>query len=578
MTVASLQNELEARLASAFQAAGVPVDLSPLVRPAYRLGAGDFQANGVMAAAGKMRVDSKQLAASVLAHLQVQDLAEEPSISGPGFINIRLRNDYLGEFLEAWLPSLLTSQINAAGAERIVVDLSSPNLAKEMHVGHLRSTIIGDAIARVLGHLGHHVIRQNHVGDWGTQFGMLIAYMQRFGNAVDTELTDLEKFYQAARHQFDTDTNFADQARHAVVALQQGDPDCLRLWHQFTRRSMAHCQAVYERLGVALSAADTRGESAYNDDLAGIVEACESAGLVVESEGAKCIFFDDIKGFNDEPLPLIIQKSDGAYLYATTDLAAIRYRTEVLQVDRVLYFVDARQSLHFRQVLQAAAQAGFSRPNMTLQHLPFGTVMGADGKPLKTRDGGVIKLNDLLNEAERRAKALVHANNPKLSADQCSTIACVVGIGAVKYADLSRNPSQDYKFDWDSILSFEGNTGPYIQYAYTRILSIFRQAGLAITDTLPPMKSLDEPPERALAIHLGCFGVALEEVAAKSQPHGLCSYLFELAARFSTFYEHCPVLKTEQPTRDNRLRLCQLTAHTLHVGLDLLGIQTTERM
>lgn len=573
-----LRTRLGIRISQAMAAAGVPEVSPALVHTANRFADGDFQADGILAAAGRMKTPAKQLAADVLLHLDVKDMAETVTVGGPGFLNIRLRNDCLCASLEAELPALLSGQAGFPAAERIVVDLSSPNLAKEMHIGHLRSTVIGDAVARILAHAGHHVIRQNHVGDWGTQFGMLIAYMLEQGMQADSKLADLEAFYQAARGKFDSDAGFAQKARQAVVALQAHDPVCLALWRQFTEHSMAHCQALYRRLSVALEPADVRGESAYNDMLPDIIATCEAAGILSESDGAKCIFLDAIKGKDGKPLPLIVQKSDGGYLYATTDLAAIRYRSKSLKADRVLYFVDARQTLHFRQVLAVAEQAALTHSGMALQHLPFGMILGKNNRPLKTREGGVVKLSALLDEAVQRAKSLVIKNNPELPEDTADDIAAIVGVGAIKYADLSRNPAQDYVFDWDIILSFEGNTGPYLQYAYTRIIGIFRRSELSFQAQLPALASLDSQHERALALHLIGFSSALGEVAHRYQPNLLCTYLHELASKFSGFYEHCPVLKAQAATRNNRLRLCQMTGEVLAIGLSLLGIGVTEYM
>lgn len=573
-----LLERLGIRISQAMAAAGVPEASPALVRTANRFSDGDFQADGILAAAGRMKTPVKQLAADVLRHLDVKDMAETVTVGGPGFLNIRLRNDCLCACLEAELPALLSGRACSSAAERIVVDLSSPNLAKEMHIGHLRSTVIGDAVARILAHVGHQVIRQNHVGDWGTQFGMLIAYMLEQGLQAESKLVDLEAFYRAAREKFDSDADFAQQARQAVVALQAREASCLALWKQFTEHSLAHCQVLYKRLGVALELTDVRGESAYNDMLPGIIAACEAAGILSESGGAKCIFLDEIKGKDGKPLPLIVQKSDGGYLYATTDLAAIRYRSDSLKADRVLYFVDARQKLHFRQVLAVAEQAALTHSGMTLKHLPFGMVLGKNNKPFKTREGGVVKLSDLLDEAMQRAKALVSQNNPELPENAADDIAAIVGVGAIKYADLSRNPAQDYVFDWDVILSFEGNTGPYLQYAYTRIIGIFRRSRLPFQTQLPALSTLDSQHERALALHLIGFGPALNGAAHKYQPNLLCTYLHELASRFSRFYEHCPVLKAHVATRNNRLRLCQMTGETLATGLSLLGIAVTEHM
>ena len=464
-------------------------------------------------------------------------------------------------------------------AQRVVVDLSSPNLAKEMHVGHLRSTIIGDAVARVLEFLGHDVIRQNHVGDWGTQFGMLLAYLQENPSAKKTQLADLEEFYRQAKQRFDESSEFADYARSLVVKLQAGDPECLRLWQQFNDVSLSHCQELYDRLGVKLGMQDVRGESSYNDDLADIIEQLRKQDLLTEDAGAQCVFLDEFKNKEDKPLPLIVQKADGGYLYSTTDLASMRYRSQTLKADRALYFVDQRQELHFAMTFAVARKAGFVSPDMQLEHMGFGTMNGPDGRPFKTRDGGTVKLIDLLNEAELRAYTLVKEKNPELDESELKKIAHTVGIGAVKYADLSKHRSSDYSFDFDQMLSFEGNTAPYLLYAYTRVASVFRRTDFTMDDVLPGSISLNSEPEQVLAASLQRFTEVLYSIADKGTPHTLCTYLYELAGQFSSFYENCPILSAEdESTRQSRLRLAALTGRTLKQGLELLGLQTLERM
>lgn len=575
----NIRQHLEQRVSQALAAAGAPGPA--LIQYAARPEFGDYQANGVMAAAKAARTNPRQLAQAVLEHLDLSDLANTVEIAGPGFINIRLRDD--------WLALRLANAINErhlgiADSERpqtVVVDYSGPNLAKEMHVGHLRSTIIGDAVVRVLEFLGHKVIRQNHVGDWGTQFGMLIAYMVRLeeaGNAdLSTQLADLEVFYQNAKRLYDDDPAFAATARDYVVRLQSGDPDCLALWRTFIDESMRHCEEVYQRLGVLLTQADVKPESAYNDDLPVLIDALQAQGLLTESDGAGCVFLPEFTGKDDQPLPVIVQKSDGGYLYATTDLAAIRYRVDQLHADRILYFVDARQSLHLRQVFAVARAAGWASDAISLEHLPFGTMMGADGKPFKTRTGGTVKLIDLLDEAEERAFRLVSEKNPDLPEEQRRDIANAVGIGAVKYADLSKNRTSDYIFNWDNMLSFEGNTAPYMQYAYTRVRSIFRRGELE-GGTSQGQIVLQEPAERLLALKLAQLEEVLLTVATDCTPHVLCGYLYDLAGAFMSFYEACPVLKAEGTTRDSRLALCGLTATTMAAGLNLLGIRVVEQM
>jgi arginyl-tRNA synthetase len=575
----NIRQQLEHRISQALAAAGAPGPA--LVQFAARPEFGDYQANGVMAAAKAAKTNPRQLAQTVLQHLDLSDLAEPPEIAGPGFINIRLRNDWLAQQLSGSFKDDHLGVSRVADPQTVVVDYSGPNLAKEMHVGHLRSTIIGDAVVRVLEFLGHKVVRQNHVGDWGTQFGMLIAYMVRLrassSTDLSTQLADLESFYRDAKRLYDEDPDFAASARDYVVRLQSGDPECRSLWQTFIDESLRHCEEVYQRLSVTLGRDDVKPESAYNDDLPRLVAELRNKGLLTESEGAQCVFLPEFTGKDDRPLPVIVQKSDGGYLYATTDLAAIRYRVGALHADRVLYFVDARQSLHLRQVFAVARAAGWAPEHVSLEHLPFGTMMGEDGKPFKTRTGGTVKLIELLDEAELRAFRLVSEKSPELAEQRRQEIAGAVGIGAVKYSDLSKNRTSDYVFNWDSMLSLDGNTAPYMQYAYTRIRSIFRrgeQEGIAAQGEIV----LQNAAERTLALKLSQFEEALGSVAAECVPHVLCGYLYDLAGAFMSFYEACPVLKAEEPLRGSRLALCGLTAATIKTGLNLLGIKVMEQM
>jgi arginyl-tRNA synthetase len=567
----NLKTLLDQRVRAAMIAAGV-ADASAVITPAARPEFGDYQANGVMQAAKRLRRNPRELAAAVVAKLDLIGIADAVDVAGPGFINIRLSDALLADAVNPARP-LLTPVV---APKTMVVDYSSPNLAKEMHVGHLRSTIIGDAMARVLAAAGHRVIRQNHVGDWGTQFGMLLAYLEETGSTSEL-LTDLERFYQAAKQRFDADPAFAERARARVVALQSGEPHTNAQWQQFIDISLSHCEAVYRRLGVALTRADVRAESAYKDELAGIVEALDHAGLLTTSDGARCVFLDEFKAKDGSLLPVIVQKSDGGYLYSTTDLAAIRYRSNVLGADRVLYFVDARQVLHFRQIFAVARRAGFAQPRTSLEHHPFGVMLGKDGRPFRSRDGGVVKLAELLDEAQQRAYALVSDKNPALSEEERRDIARVVGIGAVKYADLSKHRTSDYVFDWDTMLAFDGNTAPYLQYAYTRIVSLF-QRGQVWAEQLEGELTVGAPAERALALALARFQEIVDDVAEGALPHYLCGYLYELAARYMQFYEQCPVLNAEPATRASRLLLCRRVAETMKYGLALLGIGTVERM
>ena len=571
---------LDQRMRAALTAVGAPEDTPALIQTAARPEFGDYQANGVMPAAKALRSKPRDLAQKVVDAIQLDDLADNVSIAGPGFINITFSNTWLNQQLNAAASDARLGVVPTDEPLTIVSDYSSPNLAKEMHVGHLRSTIIGDAVVRVLEFIGHRVIRQNHVGDWGTQFGMLIAYVEQLqsaGEQLSMALSDLEGFYRAAKKRFDEDEGFADTARAYVVKLQQGDEHCLKLWEQFIETSLGYCERVYERLGVTLKREHVKPESAYNDALAGIIEALRNQNLLKESDGAQCVFLDEFKGKNDDPLPLIVQKSDGGYLYATTDLAAARYRHHTLNADRVDYFVDARQSLHLKQVFAVARAAGFVDERCTLQHLAFGMMMGDNGKPFKTREGGTVRLTDLLDEAEQRALAIIKEKSAKLDETQKQAVAHAVGVGAVKYADLAKNRTGDYIFNWDTMLALEGNTAPYMLYAYARIASIFRNgeaAGISVTGEI----NVEHPSERNLALRLLRFEDSIDTVAQECTPHVLCAYLYDLAGAFMQFYEACPVLKAEPETQQSRLRLCQLTANTLKQGLELLGIKTVEKM
>jgi arginyl-tRNA synthetase len=539
---------------------------------------GDFASNIAMMLAKPAGMKPRDLAQKLIDTLPSDASVSKVEIAGPGFLNFFQNGAALAQRLDTALADAHLSVSKAGAAQRVVVDLSSPNLAKEMHVGHLRSTIIGDAVARVLEFLGDEVIRQNHVGDWGTQFGMLLAYLEENPDAAETELSDLEQFYRAAKQRFDESAEFAEHARALVVKLQAGDPECLRLWTRFNEISLSHCQKVYDRLNVKLTPADVKGESAYNDQLADIVASLQAQGLLTESNGAQCVFLDEFKNAEGNPLPVIVQKAGGGYLYATTDLASMRYRSQELGADRALYFVDQRQALHFQMAFEVARRAGFVSSNMQLEHMGFGTMNGADGRPFKTRDGGTVKLVDLLDEAELRAYDLVKGKNPELDETELRLIARAVGIGAVKYADLSKHRTSDYSFNFEQMLSFEGNTAPYLLYAYTRVASVFRKLGTGM-DSLPGSIQLAADQEQALGAKLAQFGEVLNGVGEKGVPHLLCSYLYDLAGLFSSFYEHCPILSAEDETvKQSRLRLAALTGKTLKQGLELLGLETLERM
>lgn len=571
-----LHQLVAAEVEQAFSANGL-TDQPIILQPAKNRDFGDYQINGVMGAAKKTRQNPRELAQKVADALQQNPLIATAEVAGPGFINLKLRPEKLAQYIKTSLQDEHLGIARNSKPQTIVIDYSSPNLAKEMHVGHLRSSIIGDSLNRVLTFLGHKVIAQNHVGDWGTQFGMLVAYLieQQQNGRADLELADLEQFYRNAKVRFDEDKNFADTARDYVVKLQSGDASVLALWQQFVQTSLQHAQAVYKKLGLKLLPADVTGESFYNDQLQSTVNELLAKGIAVDSDGTKVVFLDEFKNQDNEPAAFIIQKKDGGFLYASTDLACLRYRINTLHGNRLLYVVDARQSLHFDELFTVARKAGWLPETVHAEHVPFGTMMGKDGKPFKTRSGDTVKLMDLLNEAVTRASALVASKNPELSADEIAHIGEVVGIGAVKYADLSKNRTSDYIFDWDSMLSFEGNTAPYLQYAYTRVQSVFRKAGTwdnnaAIT--------LNEAMEQQLAVELLKFEDVLDSVANTSYPHYLAAYLYQIATLFSRFYEACPILKADEATRNSRLQLTSLTGKTLQQGLALLGIDTLETM
>ncbi len=576
----TIRQLIQHALASLVEDGTLPAGLSPdiQVETTKDRSHGDYASNIAMMLAKPSGMKPRDLATKLVAALPANPQVAKVEIAGPGFLNFFQDQAWLAASLDAALGDDHLGVRKAGPAQRVAIDMSSPNLAKEMHVGHLRSTIIGDAVARVLEFLGDTVIRQNHVGDWGTQFGMLLAYLEEQPVDAQAELHDLEVFYRAAKKRFDESAEFADRARELVVKLQAGDAECLRLWTRFNEISLSHCQKVYDQLGVKLTMADVKGESAYNDDLANVVDELKAKGLLTEDDGALCVFLDEFKNAEGNPLPVIVQKAGGGYLYATTDLAAMRYRNKVLHCDRVLYFVDQRQALHFQQVFEVARRAGFVPAGMDLEHMGFGTMNGADGKPFKTRDGGTVKLIDLLDEAEERAYTLVKAKNPELGEDELRHIAHAVGIGAVKYADLSKHRTSDYSFNFEQMLSFEGNTAPYLLYAYTRVASIFRKLGKGY-DEVGGKIVLEAPQEQALAAQLAQFGDLLNNVALKGVPHILCAYLYELAGLFSSFYEHCPILAAQTPEQqESRLKLAALTGRTLKQGLELLGLETLERM
>ena len=631
----NLHQTVEREAAAAFAAAGI-ADSPVVLQPTKNAEHGDFQINGVMGAAKKAKQNPRELAQKVAEALADNAVIESAEVAGPGFINLRLRADFLAQNLSHALHSGHLGIRKTEQPQTVVIDYSSPNLAKEMHVGHLRSSIIGDSISRVLEFMGNTVIRQNHVGDWGTQFGMLVAYLveQQKDNAA-FELADLEQFYRAAKVRFDENPAFADTAREYVVKLQGGDETVLALWKQFVDISLSHAQAVYDTLGLKLRPEDVAGESKYNDDLQPVVDDLVQKGLAVEDDGAKVVFLDEFKNKEGEPAAFIVQKQGGGFLYASTDLACLRYRIGRLKADRLLYVVDHRQALHFEQLFTTSRKAGYLPEDAKAEFIGFGTMMGKDGKPFKTRSGDTVKLVDLLTEAVERAKKLIETRNKPnyfeivvndlatqqsegkadeyrklttnlkaevqdwtieeniptlrtiirdkrnsdnyddLARGNIDKIAHVIGIGAVKYADLSKNRTSDYVFDWDAMLSFEGNTAPYLQYAYTRVQSVFRKAG-EWDATAPTV--LTEPLEKQLAAELLKFEDVLQSVADTAYPHYLAAYLYQTATLFSRFYEACPILKAEGATRNSRLQLAKLTGDTLKQGLDLLGIDVLDVM
>lgn len=575
----NIQQLLSDKVSQAFSAAGVPAGSEPQVRQSARAQFGDYQVNGIMSVAKKMALAPRVLAEQVLSKLDLTGIASKTEIAGPGFINIFLA------------PQLLAAQIDQALAsprlgvalqlrQTVVVDYSAPNIAKEMHVGHLRSTIIGDAIVRTLEFFGHHVIRANHVGDWGTQFGMLIALLEKQQNEQSDSLllADLETFYRQAKQHYDNDPAFAERARAYVVKLQSGDAWCRQMWRQLVDITMQQNQIIYQRLNVTLTPDDVMGESLYNPLLPEVIADLQAKGLAVESDGALVVFLDEYQNKDGDPMGVIVRKKDGGYLYSTTDIACVKYRCQTLHADRLLYYIDSRQHQHLSQAWLIARKAGYVPDNVPIEHHMFGMMLGKDGKPFKTRAGGTVKLVDLLDEALERARRLVVQKNPDMSAEERETLAQALGIGAVKYADLSKNRTTDYIFDWDNMLTFDGNTAPYLQYACARVWSVFRRAAVSQAD-LTLSITLHDDYDIALATRLLQFEEALTTVAKDGTPHIMCSYLYDLAGLFSSFYEHSPILNApDDATRQSRLKLALLTAKTLQLGLDTLGIATVERM
>jgi arginyl-tRNA synthetase len=582
-TIALLKTRFDQALVNAFGADLAGTD--PILVPASNPKFGDFQANVAMSLAKRLGQAPRAIADQIVQTLEVDDLCEAPTVAGPGFINLSLKTTYLEDQLRQMQADDRLGIPPVKHPQRVIVDFSSPNTAKEMHVGHLRSTIIGDAIAHVLEFVGHDVLRLNHVGDWGTQFGMLITHLrQAYPDALTTAnalaLGDLTSFYKEAKQRFDEEDEFRETSRLEVVRLQSGEPDTLKAWQLLCEQSRHYFQEIYDLLDVRVM---ERGESFYNPLLPDVVKDLETAGLLVEDQGAKVVFLDGFTNKEGNPLPLIIQKSDGGFNYATTDLAAVRQRIGHEQADRIIYITDAGQANHFAQVWQVARKAGWIPDTVELIHVPFGLVQGEDGKKFKTRSGDTVRLKDLLDEAVTRARADLEKRLQEEGRQESEAfiehVSRVVGISAVKYADLSQNRTSNYIFSYDRMLSLQGNTAPYLLYAYVRVQGIGRKGGIDFENlgaNVPVM--LQEETEFALAKYLLQFDTIISEVEKDLFPNRLCQYLFELSQKFNQFFENCPVLKAEEPVRTSRLVLCDLTARTIHLGLGLLGIPVLERM
>ncbi len=581
---------LEERICRSLSAATGVDGFAAIVRPATDPRFGDYQANGVMAAAKKLKTNPRELAQKVVQNLDVSGICKPPEIAGPGFINLRLKPNFIAQRLLAIAGNSRLAIDKADKPKTVVVDFSGPNIAKQMHVGHLRSTIIGDCICRIFQFQGHKVIPQNHIGDWGTQFGILIAYQAfknlpaAFGINGNNSIEDLEKYYKAAQDLFQSNPEFAKKGRDYVVHFQSGNEEAMKSWNEIVELSRNEIYPIYKKLGITLTRENEKGESFYRDMLAGVVGELKKAGHAVESDGAVCVFPPGFKNKEGQPLPLIIRKADGAFLYATTDLAALKYRVQELGVDEIVYVTDARQSLHFQMVFKVARMAGWVPEHVKLVHVTFGSVLGEDGKPLKTREGENVKLKELLDEAVRRAETIVEQKNSGLPKEKKRQIAQAVGTGAVKYADYSNNRTSDYIFSFDKMLAMDGNTAPYMQYAYARIKSIERKAASKEVDVETELAAistlnLTEPDELNLAKQLLQYGEAIHGAAADYKPNYLTSYLYELSQKFSGFYTNCPVLHAGKDKRPTRLLLCDLTAETIKHGLSqLLGIKVVEKM
>ena len=563
-----LKSQINQVIKDAFAKANIaeePISVSEATKAEF----GDYQFNGAMALSKKLRKNPREIAQTIIDNLDLSQAVIKAEIAGPGFINLWLNPLWVASLCEVAGKDERLSVGKRENPAKVVVDYSGPNMAKQMHVGHLRSTIIGDTLANLLTFLGDEVIRQNHIGDWGTQFGMLVAYLEEKGEDGSLNLQDLEQFYKDAKGRFDADEAFANKAREYVVKIQSGDKECLKLWQKFINISLGHCEEVYEKLNVNLTRDDVRSESFYNDDLASVITDLQENGSLQESNGAKCVFLE-----GDE-IPVIVQKGDGGYLYATTDLAALRYRANTLGAKRISYVVDARQAGHFKQVFRVSKEAGFVAEDVKLEHIAFGTMMDKGGKPFKTRDGGTVKLIDLLDEAVVKARLAIK-DKENYSEEEIEALAKIIGIGAVKYADLSINRESNYIFNWDKMLSFEGNTSLYMQYAYARIQSIFRrfdgemEGHIVIGDAI----------EQRLAVMLLRFEDVLERAAVDASPNQITTYLYDVVTLFMRFYEQNPILKegVDEETKMSRLLLADLTAKTIKQGLDILGIQVVNKL
>ena len=584
--MASLQSILSQRfqsaLATAFGESYSKVD--PILGVSTQAKFGDYQANVALPLAKRLQQSPREVAQAIIDALDVDDLCETPAVAGPGFINLTLKSGYLEQWLRQIQSDSRLGIERVAHPERVVIDFSSPNIAKEMHVGHLRSTIIGEAIARILEFQGHDVLRLNHVGDWGTQFGMLITYLREAcpealttSDAVD--LGDLVAFYRKAKQRFDEDEDFKETARRAVVALQSGEAESRKAWQLICDQSRREFQVIYDWLDITLT---ERGESFYNPYLGSVLQDLKNKGLLVEDDGAQCVFLEGYTNKDGNPMPLIVQKSDGAFNYATTDLAALRYRITQDQAERIIYITDAGQSTHFAQFFQVAQRAGWVPESVKLIHVPFGLVQGEDGKKLKTRSGETVRLKDLLDESISRARADLEQRLQTEDRSETETFieqsSRTVGLDAVKYADLSQNRTSSYIFSYDKMLALQGNTAPYMLYAYVRIQGISRKGNIDFSNLGDAPIALQEEAELTLAKHLLQMVDVIEQVSQDLLPNRLCQYLFELSQKFNQFYDQCPVLSAEEPQRTSRLLLCELTARSLKLGLSLLGIQTLERM